>query len=862
MASKSPIELEPVLRTFDVDALGAERSAGGYSFAMSGKGSQEPPADALKGFEGWQDEAPVGDTGFAAQSALGGLFISSQVQVGPHATFRSFGGDYYGGMVTLNLAGRPTMSSPFAQHPVVFACVDRIATTFGALPIRLERQILQEGKPRWVPVSQYGDAGKSSRAGSAAPKRSQAGETIKATAKEQKLIDLLNSPNPVLSGMAFRTKIVQHYLLDGESLLLFMAQGREGDKGARAMTESKFMGAEIDVPDWIWPVRGNHMTPMTATGVGALPSTYQINTGEDWPAGSAALIIKVSPDSAVRGMGPLSPIRRKLEQDFTIDRFTDAILKNGGQPSGFLYIKEQIDRPKKKAIQESYQESVGGSHNAGKIAVLDAGAEFKPTGLKPQEMQFGELLDRNEKWEMAVLGTTKVVLGITENSNRATAREEMRGWYEITIMPMARVIEDQLNHGLVNRIKGMRSEAKALGHRIRFDFSGVSVLKEDVQSKAEMAIKLSEAYGLSLEDAARVVEWSASLDDIEGAGERWISNKLRPHEVATDPEKYPDALPNPTRAAEPSVKSIDTKEDGPSEDEIAQAAAEVERVKTMAWKAFDGFLAKREKPTAKAAQKVLKSYVLAARKRLREIANGERAAESKVAKRVEARRKTKGEPETALKYVANQAEIQRALALNKAEWEAMMLAEVFPELKKTILEAAQALNLEVSGGSVVVELTDPAVLKFLSEKEISLVEGATSTLAKDVQAKIVKVLAGAEEASSLSAAVREVLEKLEADMTTMAGQMGARAEMIARTETASATSFARTEQMGIDGIDKHEWLSSRDGAVRDHHADLEGKTVAVGKSFGFNLHYPGDGSHGADPGDIINCRCTTLPVVE
>ena len=94
-----------------------------------------------------------------------------------------------------------------------------------------------------------------------------------------------------------------------------------------------------------------------------------------------------------------------------------------------------------------------------------------------------------------------------------------------------------------------------------------------------------------------------------------------------------------------------------------------------------------------------KSYVLAARKRLREIANGERAAEPKVAKRVEARRKTKGEPETALKYVANQAEIQRALALNKAEWEAMMLAEVFPELKKTILEAAQALNLEVSGGS-------------------------------------------------------------------------------------------------------------------------------------------------------------------
>ena len=859
--TEQPAKLEPVLRTYDVDALDAERaivgkSSGGYSYAMRADGESTPPADLLKSFEGWEATPAVDAPGLDDKSITGDLFLSYAMAVGPAATFRSFGGDYYGGMVTLNLAGRPTMSSPYAQHPMVYACVTKIADTIAARRIRLERQVIEDGQPKWVCVSQYGDAG-TTRGGNG---KRTGSATLRSTPKENALINLLNRPNPLQSGVAFRTKIVQSLLLDGECLVLFM------NEHSKPMSQSTAMGSDIEVPKYLWPVRGEHMTPMCEAGAGALPKHYNINSGESWPAGAAAFLFKVSPDSSTRGMGPLSPVRRKLEQDYTVDRYMDALLKNGGQPGGFLHVKETIDRPKKMAIAQSWQEQHGGASNAGKVVVVDGGAEFKSTGLRPKDMEFGELIDRNSQWEMMVLGATKPVLGITDDVNRANAHEAMRVWYEVTIMPEAKKLCDMLNHSLVSIIKGLGTGAQpaAIGHRLAFDFSDVPFLKDDSNSAIDRAVKIAEAFGVTPRAAMELAGIEDTNRDIEGLDERWIATRVRPYDVAVDPAIYAPKgggmAPEPAKAFEPITKAADGE---PSADGIAEAAAKHERRAMEVWDKQDSFLAKREKPTAKATEAVLKSYVLAVRARVREIANGKRSAKTVAEQRVQDRQAKRGQaPETVLKYVASDAEIQRALALNIAEWKAAMTSGVLPELKKTIIDAAQALNLEVAGGETILALTDPAVVEFLAAKDLTLVEGATSTLAKDVQRKLVKILAGAEDATSLADAVREVLETLEADLKTMAGQMGARAEMIARTETASATSFGRTEQMGIDGVEQHEWISSRDGAVRDHHADLDQKVVKVGSVFAYGLAYPGDGSHGADPGDIVNCRCATMPVID
>ena len=839
-------KLHPVTRAFDEDTREAQKRGSGYSFAMRGaeEKAEEYGAKWEDAAEGWKAVPPVSDAGIGPQFA-GASGLVTVGAFGGASTLKSIwgSGGFSGGLVTLDLAGRARITSPFAQDPTYYACLDKLSKAIGALPIRLEREVVEDGEPKWVPVSQYGDAG--SRRSGGTPSR------FKADAAEQALMDLLNRPSPIHTGRSFRTAFVQHFVNDGEVLLMLMGEGQE------AINQSPALDARIaEIPKYLWPVGGDMVQPLVEDRVGSMPRRFSLSDGQTWPAGSAAWCIMVTPDSATRGMGPLSAVRRKLEQNYQIDRFGDALLRNGGMPGGFFYTPDRLDRNQKRGIQQSWAETHGGAGNTGKIAVIDGGAKFEPATFKPAEMQFAELQTKNDEYVRMVMGATKPVLGITDDVNRANAHEAMRVWYEVTVKPLADLILDQLNNLFISRLDPLKKGGR---HRLCFDYSGVPFLRDDLDSKVKRATQIAESFGLSPRDAMKLANWmEGSESDAEGLDERWIKTDRKPLEVALDPESYKpsDGVAGAATPAKAVAKAVEDEDGG----DDAEAVRELERRKFMVWKAHDDLIAKREKPLKREVEAIQTSYVLAARKRLVEIAEGKRAVESPAAARLRARARERGEP--VRKYVANEAEIERALALNLAEWTKLMQDKALPELVGTIEAAAEALHLEVSGEGAILTVTDPAVVQFMAEKEVTLVEGATSNLAKDVQRKIVKVLAGAEDATSLSDAVREVLDELRDEMQVMIEQTGARAELIARTETASSASFARTEQMGLDGINRHTWISSRDGSVRDSHDSLDGKTVGVGEVFGYGLAYPGDGSHGASAAEICNCRCTTLPELE
>lgn len=105
----------------------------------------------------------------------------------------------------------------------------------------------------------------------------------------------------------------------------------------------------------------------------------------------------------------------------------------------------------------------------------------------------------------------------------------------------------------------------------------------------------------------------------------------------------------------------------------------------------------------------------------------------------------------------------------------------------------------------------------------------------------------------------------------------ARAERIARTETASYENSGIMQGYTVSGIKRIKWLSIIDGRTRAEtrnlkwqrppadHVVMNGVEVEMGKPFvnkntGASLRYPGD-PRGA-PQEIINCRCTTMPVVD
>ena len=89
-----------------------------------------------------------------------------------------------------------------------------------------------------------------------------------------------------------------------------------------------------------------------------------------------------------------------------------------------------------------------------------------------------------------------------------------------------------------------------------------------------------------------------------------------------------------------------------------------------------------------------------------------------------------------------------------------------------------------------------------------------------------------------------------------------RAMNIARTETTNLSNWAQTESATQTGLQlKKEWITLRDGKVRDAHYIMDGKSVPQNEYFtvqGYKMFFCGDSSKGAPAGLVCNCRCSLI----
>lgn len=89
---------------------------------------------------------------------------------------------------------------------------------------------------------------------------------------------------------------------------------------------------------------------------------------------------------------------------------------------------------------------------------------------------------------------------------------------------------------------------------------------------------------------------------------------------------------------------------------------------------------------------------------------------------------------------------------------------------------------------------------------------------------------------------------------------------VARTEgnrNASAGSYLNTQDIKAQGIQsRRQWIATLDGRTRDTHSRLDGQFEDKNGLFHINgdsAKYPSDFS---EPANSINCRCTTIDVIE
>lgn len=85
-----------------------------------------------------------------------------------------------------------------------------------------------------------------------------------------------------------------------------------------------------------------------------------------------------------------------------------------------------------------------------------------------------------------------------------------------------------------------------------------------------------------------------------------------------------------------------------------------------------------------------------------------------------------------------------------------------------------------------------------------------------------------------------------------------RAMLISENEANSIENYVEYRQAKSQGFTHKRWLTELDNKVRDTHAEIEGKVADIDELFRVGtslMRFPHDVEYGADPEEIINCRC-------
>jgi len=146
---------------------------------------------------------------------------------------------------------------------------------------------------------------------------------------------------------------------------------------------------------------------------------------------------------------------------------------------------------------------------------------------------------------------------------------------------------------------------------------------------------------------------------------------------------------------------------------------------------------------------------------------------------------------------------------------------------------------------------DPEIIGYIGSR-IGGITGINETVVRRIRNQIAEGFSGGESLDQLADRIKN-----EFRMAT------SRAKTIARTETFGALNKGRSHALEKSGFTEKQWFTAMDERVRDSHDKMNNEKIGVNEKWllaGGEVSFPGDPSGPA--GEVINCRCTEVPVIE
>lgn len=521
-----------------------------------------------------------------------------------------------------------------------------------------------------------------------------------------------------------------------------------------------------------------------------------------------------SPSDNYRGMSPLTAAMLGIQIDDDVRRFDKSVLQNGSYPGSLIEAPETMTDEEFARFTERMKAGNKGVEKAGSMMILEGGAKYRELKITPQEMQFLEKKRMAREETAAVFKVPPIEIGIFEDANRANAEVQTKMFWTKNLCPEMAYIEAVLNSYFF--------PVAFPGVECKFDLTTIKELADDLATAAQTA-KLFYEMGVPFSVINQRMNLGFDLAKMPWRDTVLVNFSMTPIEnvisgVAATPEEAPEETPEgeetpaqDTTRMVAALKSIDaTFVDG------NKIIPMKDKKHYLHWKR----LIARLNPLIVKTESKVSRYIFEARQRV-------------LQRYTDLAKSAKISGDEIFDESAELRELKKALT---------------PAILEAIIAGGQDVfdELQISG---TFDLVDQRAVDFFNRTIVKLKE-ITGTLREEVRLTIQEGIA-----QSLTNA--DIVEALKHDFNIA----GNRARTIARTEVTSAANGGRVMAYFGSGIEKHEWVNSFDANVRELHQISE--VVEVGTEFSNGLKWPGDkDGSGSSPENVINCRCTTIAIIE
>lgn len=535
-----------------------------------------------------------------------------------------------------------------------------------------------------------------------------------------------------------------------------------------------------------------------------------------------------NPLSPWRGLAPIAAVREGIAIDLFAQAWSKTFLKRGARPDYALVAPQGITNTERQQYEMKLAAKFGGVDGWHKPIVLEEGVtDIKVFSFPPKDIEWLQQREFARDEVAAIFNVPDEMMGFGKDTYENFQTAE-RVFWRLGVMPLATHRDTSLTHHFT-KVWGLLKP----GEVVRTDASGVAALQDDVGPRIEQGARL---WGMGVPFDRVDERLGLGIGPIPGGDVGYL-----PFSVAPADERG---------------------REGEGESGSQGAAATGLTIKAL--KTLPEYGSARHKAIWKRWDASLRPWETEMKRQLR---RDFQRQQDEALRSVREFYANKGAEATAKgPTTADVIDVEALLqwAEETGRWE-----EAYRKLINRVVaefgeEALIGLGLEIR-----FDLQSPAVQQAIRMMAIQFAKDINATTMERIAGALRTILAQAdEEGWGIPEIQREVYGQVSEVFNTR--KKDYETERIARTEINKAANMGNLEGMRQSGVvEKKGWVSALDDRTRTppdspfDHVGAHGEEVAIDGMFlrtGQAMAHPGDPS--GDPGNIINCRCTVVAVIE